>query len=114
VAGQLAQELADELGGLRVQGGAAQVDVVVGLLAGGEGDFAVDDGELLDELSESRSGDAVDGGGFLGHGTRSFRRRGSKLCCSLSYRRKNKTHPVGLAFSEGSLGGLPRGRVRPR
>src|SRR5699024_6580060 len=84
VAGQLAQELADELGGLRVQGGAAQVDVVVGLLAGGEGDFAVDDGELLDELSESRSGDAVDGGGFLGHGTRSFRRRGSKLCCSLS------------------------------
>ena len=36
-----------------VKGGAAHVDVEVGLEAGGQGDLAVDDGEVADELGEA-------------------------------------------------------------
>src|SRR5690606_12125250 len=43
----------DERRGLTVEGDAAQVDVVVGLRAGGEGDPSVDDGLVLDDLEQA-------------------------------------------------------------
>ena len=46
-------DVADEGRGLVVKSGAAHVDVEVGLEAGGQGDLAVDDGEVADELGEA-------------------------------------------------------------
>ena len=40
-------------GGLMMEGGAAHVHVEVGLEAGGEGDLAADDGQLIDELGQA-------------------------------------------------------------
>ena len=61
---ELAQEAADELGGLAVQGGATQVNVVIGLFAGGQCDLAVHHGQFLDELGEAL---LVGGVHFCGH-----------------------------------------------
>ncbi len=49
--GELTQQRADEAGSLMLQGRAAHVDVVVGFLTGGQGDLAVNNGELLDALA---------------------------------------------------------------
>ena len=46
-------DVADERGGLMVQGGTAHVHVEVGLQARGEGDLAAHDGQLLNELGEA-------------------------------------------------------------
>ena len=52
VPGEVEHDPADQGSGLRVEGDPAQVDVVVGLLAGGEGDPAVHDGLVLDLVEE--------------------------------------------------------------
>ena len=46
-------DVADEGGGLVMERGAAHVHVEVGLEAGGEGDLASDDGQLVDELGQT-------------------------------------------------------------
>ena len=48
ICGQLAQQGADEAGGLVMQGSAAEIHVVVSFLARGQGHLAVDDGQFLD------------------------------------------------------------------
>ncbi|MCO5569142.1 hypothetical protein L7F22_022850 [Adiantum nelumboides] len=53
VRGELAQQPSDQRGRLVLQRDAAQVDVVVGLRAGGERDPLVDDGDLPDQRGEA-------------------------------------------------------------
>lgn len=53
----LQHDLADEGCSLVVQGDATQVDVVVGLLAGGQSDLATDDGKFLDKFFQTLAGD---------------------------------------------------------
>src|SRR5699024_10835994 len=64
---ELAEQSSDERGRLVVQGGTAQVDVVVGFTPGRQGDASVDDGEVGDEVGESAARVLVDfgGGGHL-------------------------------------------------
>ena len=49
-------DLPDQPRGLVVQGNTTKVDVVVGLLAGREGDLATDDGKFLDQFFKSLAG----------------------------------------------------------
>ena len=53
VLGQLVHHLADQGRGLAIEGDPAQVNVVVRLAAGGEGDPSVHDGLGLDELEQA-------------------------------------------------------------
>ena len=66
-------DVADEGGGLVMEGGAAHVHVEVGLEAGGEGDLAADDGQLVDELGQAGDVGVVGAHGSDGSGTRGLR-----------------------------------------
>ncbi|GLW83804.1 hypothetical protein Aglo02_14440 [Actinokineospora globicatena] len=56
----MAEQAPDERGGGVVQGRPAEVDVVVGLLAGRERDLAVHDGEFGHQAGEFTLGSGVD------------------------------------------------------
>ena len=65
--------MADERGGLVVEGGSAHVHIEVGLEAGGEGDFATDNGQLVDELGQAGDLGVVGAHGSDGSGIRGLR-----------------------------------------
>ena len=66
-------DVANEGGGLVMEGGAAHVHVEVGLEAGGEGDLAADDGQLVDELGQAGDVGVVGAHSTDGSGTRGLR-----------------------------------------
>ena len=60
IAGELAQQFADEWRGFVVEGDTAQVDVVVGFFSGAQGHSSVNNGELFHQFSEAFEGKLVD------------------------------------------------------
>ena len=99
VGGELPQQDADQRAGLVVQGGPAQIDVVVGFPAGRQGHLAVHDGQLIHQFRQPGLG------GRIGH-RRAIRRGcdpdGLAAVCRI-------THPISVAHHIGPIR-VPRRR----